>query len=272
MGYYYALALGEEEIVATAIKEQYLPTGEESALPSTLVSALVAMGSKLDTLIGMFSIGEIPTGSRDPFALRRAVNGLIKIAINHSIPLNFSGLIDQLSSLYPATKEYKSAIESFIIDRLSGVYPAVNPSIISSVVGKTPSIELSVLELDAKIRAVDTIASSEGFSDAFSTFQRVSNILKDVSMEREFNVDPSLFDNPYETQLYTVSTAIINKEYSSLEERLDALFGLKNQLDLFFENVMVNAENSQVKANRQSLIGMIYAEIYAIADIKNITL
>jgi len=272
MGYYYALALGESDEVAVAIKEQYLPTGEESALPSSHLSAVVAMAMKLDTLIGMFSIGEIPTGSRDPFALRRAVNGLVKISLAHRIPLNFSALIDALSHLYPQGKEYKKNIETFILERLSGVYPGVNPSIIQSVVSKDASVELDVLDIDRKINAVNTIATSDGFVEAFSTFKRVSNILKDESMEKGFQVDESLFENEAERSLYTAASAAISSEYETLEERLDALFGLKGALDQFFDNVMVNAEDLQVRANRKALVGMIYREIYAIADIKNITL
>ncbi|MDD2839384.1 MAG: glycine--tRNA ligase subunit beta [Sulfuricurvum sp.] len=272
MGYYYALALGESADVATAIKEQYLPTGEESALPSTMLSAIVAMSMKVDTLIGMFSIGEIPTGSRDPFALRRAVNGIIKIAVAHQIPLNFSSLIDQLSNLYPQGKEYKKNIETFIIERLAGAYVGVNPSIIQSVVAKDAHVELDVLEIDRKIRAVNTIASSDSFIEAFSTFKRVSNILKDEAMDKGFSVNVSLFENDAERNLYAAATSAISGSYETLEERLDALFGLKAPLDTFLDNVMVNAEDLSVRANRKALVGMIYAEIYSIVDIKNITL
>lgn len=272
MGHYYALALGESAEVATAIKEQYLPTGEESALPSTMLSAIVAMSMKLDTLIGMFSIGEIPTGSRDPFALRRAVNGIIKIAVAHQIPLNFSTLIDQLSSIYPKEKAYKKNIETFIIERLAGAYVGVNPSIIQSVVAKDAHVELDLLEIDRKIRAVATIASSDTFVEAFSTFKRVSNILKDEAMDKGFSVNEALFENDAERDLYVVASTVLSTTYETLEERLDALFALKAPLDTFFDNVMVNAEDLSVRANRKALVGLIYAEIYSIADIKNITL
>jgi glycyl-tRNA synthetase beta chain len=272
MGYYYALALGESNDVAVAIKEQYLPNGEESALPSTPLSAIVAMSLKLDTLIGMFSIGEIPTGSRDPFALRRAVNGLIKIAVEHQIPLNFSTLIDTLAPHYPTAKEYKKNIETFILERLGGAYVGVNPSIIQAVVSKDSAVELDVLELDRKIRAVSTIASSDSFANAFSTFKRVSNILKDEAMDKVFSVNEVLLDADAERELFSSAKAVLNATYETLEERLDALFALKTPLDSFFDNVMVNADDLTVRANRKALVGMIYQEIYAIADIKNITL
>lgn len=271
MGYYYALALGETEEVAVAIKEQYLPTGEESDLPSTLLSAVVAMANKLDTLIGMFSIGEIPTGSRDPFALRRAVNGIVKIALAHRIPLNVSSLMEALQSRYPQGKEYKKNVETFIVERLLGLYP-INPSIIHAVVSKEEGVELDILEIDRKIGAVSTIAASDAFVEAFSTFKRVSNILKDEPAGALYRVDPALFDNDAERTLYDAANAVIGAAYDTLEERLDALFGLKAPLDGFFDNVMVNADDLSVRANRKALVGTIYREIYAIADIKNITL
>lgn len=271
MGYYYATALGENSDVALAIKEQYLPNGEESALPSTLLSAVVAMANKLDTLFGMFAIGEIPTGSRDPFALRRAVNGLIKISLEHEIPLNFSSLYEHLVFLYPAKESFKQTLETFIIERLGGVYPGINTSIIQSVVGRE-GFELDVLTMDHYIKAVNEIATSETFPEAFSTFKRVSNILKDVAMDEAFEVDVLLFENNAETKLYARATSVINAEHDTAQERLDALFGLKADLDRFFDNVMVNAEDPAVRANRKALVGMIYQEIYSIADIKNITL
>jgi len=222
----------------------------------------------------MFSIGEIPTGSRDPFALRRAVNGIINIALRHNIPLDFSEFIgrENVKALYPQGKEYKKNIETFVIERLAGAYVGVNPSIIQSVVAKDASVELDVLDIDRKIRAVNTIASSDSFVEAFSTFKRVSNILKDEAMDKEFSVNESLFENDAERNLYASAKAVLNGDYESLEERLDALFALKAPLDNFFDNVMVNAEDLSVRANRKALVGMIYAEIYSIADIKNITL
>ncbi|MDP3265686.1 MAG: glycine--tRNA ligase subunit beta [Sulfuricurvum sp.] len=271
MGHYYALALGESTDVAIAIKEQYLPTGEESALPSTLLSAIVAMAIKLDTLIGMFSIGEIPTGSRDPFALRRAVNGLVKIALAYQIPLNFSTLLDVLKPIYPSSKDYKQNVQTFIIERLMGVYP-INPSIIHAVVSKDTDVELNILAIDRKISAVNGIACSEKFIEAFATFKRVSNILKDETMSTKFIVDPALLQEEAERLLYEAASLVIMDQHTTLEERLDALFGLKDLLNSFFDNVMVNAEDLQVRANRKALVGMIYQEIYAIADIKNITL
>ncbi len=273
MGSYYFKALNpnENSNIADAIKEQYLFAGEDIGTP---FSAVVNIAMKLDTLIGMFSIGEIPTGSRDPFALRRAVNGIISIALKHNIPLDFSEFIgrENVKALYPQERDYQKNIETFVIERLAGAYAGVNPSIIQAVVAKEGSVELDVLDIDRKIRAVSSIAASDSFLEAFSTFKRVSNILKDEAMDKAFTIDTALFENDAERDLYAKASAAIESGYATLEERLDALFALKAPLDTFFDNVMVNAEDLNVRANRKALVGMIYREIYAIADIKNITL
>ena len=273
MGSYYFKELfpNENSIIGEAIKEQYAFSGEDISSP---FSAVVNIAIKLDTLIGMFSIGEIPTGSRDPFALRRAVNGIINIALKYKIPLDISELIgrENIKSLYPTKLEYKKNIESFIMERLAGVYPNINSSIIHAVVSKDANIELDILAIDKKISAVNGIASSEKFLEAFATFKRVSNILKDESMSKAFEVDASLLHEEAERHLYETASLVIKDQHTTNEERLDALFGLKDLLNSFFDNVMVNAEDLKVRANRKALVGMIYQEIYAIADIKNISL
>ena len=271
MGHYYTLKAGNSEEMAIAIKEQYKFSGDEISTP---FSAIVNIAMKLDTLIGMFSIGEIPTGSRDPFALRRAVNGIISIALKHNIPLDISEFIRRPSVqiLYPNQNDYALKIDQFVVERLSGVYPNINPSIIQSVLIKNSRIDLDILELDKKIRAVNIIASSDSFQDAFSTFKRVSNIIKDENMDNGFNVKEELLEDEAEQSLYISAKNVIDTYYNGYEERLDALFALKAPLDNFFDNVMVNAEDLSVRANRKALVGMIYAEIYSIADIKNITL
>lgn len=266
MGYYYALAQGEDETVALAIKEQYLPTGEHSELPSTLLSAIVALSIKIDTLCGMFSIDQIPTGSRDPFALRRAVNGIIKIAQKHNIAINFSTMSNDFSTLYK--KDFKESLEKFVIERLNATYSDVNPSIINSVVSN--GCELDMLSIDEKIRAVNNIANSSGFSDAHSTFKRVANILKDDI--KTDSVDESLLKESAENELYNKAKTVISTKYNSVEEKLDALFALKEPLARFFDGVMVNDPDPKIANNRKALVAMIYSEIYEIADIKNISI
>jgi glycyl-tRNA synthetase beta chain len=266
MGYYYALAQNEDPEVALAIKEQYLPNGEESALPSTRVSAIVAMASKLDTLIGLFSINQIPTGSRDPFALRRAVNGIFRIVNAYK----FSFDIASLEILF--AQEYSSfdyaPLQEFILERIYQFYK-VNPSIIKAVIAAG---ELDIVVMDAKIKALNEIASAESFSERFSTFKRVANITKDVNIESELSIDETLFELDAEKELYTACKAVEAKQYASYEEHLDALFSLKPTLDIFFDKVMVNAEDEKLRVNRKNLVCSVYKSFKSIADIKEISI
>ncbi|QOY50885.1 glycine--tRNA ligase subunit beta [Candidatus Sulfurimonas baltica] len=265
MGSYYAKALGESDEVATCIKEQYLPDGEDSELPSSKLSAIVAMSIKLDTLLAMFSINQIPTGTRDPFALRRAVNGLIRITKEHNLEFD---IVKTLKELLVGYAEFDmSKLEAFFLERVKQ-YFKVNPSIIVAVLA---SGERELLAMGKKIEALETMVNSEGFSESFSTFKRVSNITKDINMSIEMIVDHKLFEHEAEKVLHVRYIEVSTCRYNSYEEELDALFGLKPELDKFFEDVMVNAEDESVRNNRKSLLASIYKSILKIADIKEVS-
>ncbi len=266
MGGYYALEQGESREVATAITEQYLPEGEDSPLPSTPMSAIVAMSIKLDTLLALFSVNQIPTGSRDPFALRRAVNGLLRITEEYGFEFDIAKDLESLASGYETIDMQK--LEAFFLERVKQ-YHKVNPSIVEAVLS-TGERELNAI--GKKIQALDTIANSEGFDEAFSTFKRVANITKDIDLSAELKVDSRLFEDICEDLLYQRYSEVMKKKYITYEEELDALLGLKPELDKFFDSVMVNAEDEKIKNNRKSLIASIYKSILNIADIKEVSI
>ena len=265
MGAYYALAQGENEAVATAIREQYLPDGEDSELPSTPLSAIVAMSIKLDTLLALFSVNQIPTGSRDPFALRRAVNGLVRITKEHNLAFNVVETLQTLAKNYDNIDMQK--LESFFLERVKQ-YFKVNPSIVEAVLA---SGERELLKLGQKIEALNTLVTSEGFDEISSTFKRVANITKGMDLSNEMKVDENLFEEDAEKSLHTKYYEVSSKAYGNYEEELDALLGLKPELDKFFEDVMVNAEDEAIKNNRKSLVASIYKSILKIADIKEVS-
>ncbi len=266
MGYYYAKAASEDELVCLALKEQYLPDSFDGELPSNLCSSLVAMSNKLDSLLALFSIDKIPTGTKDPFALRRAANGIIKIVLNQNLSFDIKKDLINLSSDY-ASFDIET-LEQFFLERINQFFDA-NPSIIKAVVS---SGERDIVQLSLKIEALKQIANSSGFKEVFSTFKRVANIIKDVDVEEELTVDENLFETDFEKSLHVEFKKRADKAYNTYEEKLDALFGLKPQIDNFFDNVMVNVDNKSVKTNRQNLIATIYKEFRSIADIKEITL
>jgi len=267
MGYYYAKALGEDEVIYNAIKEQYMPVGEGAELPSTVFSGIVAMAIKLDTLIGLFSVGMIPTGSKDPFALRRAVNGVVRIATANDLSFHIEDIITTL--LKGEYAEFDTQVLSdFIIERINKSLDA-NPSVIAAVLA---SGERDVNEIVKKVAALNEIVSSDVFKEQFSTFKRVANISKDIDLNIPMKIDTTLFKEDAEVSLYDAYEKVINLTYSDYKQELEALFGLKRELDAYFDNVMVNVEDKTLKVNRLNMIGSIYKTFRDIADIKEITI
>jgi len=267
MGYYYAQKENKDEKLCIALKEQYLPDGEDSELPSSTFSSIVALSNKLDNLMGLFSVGMIPTGSRDPFALRRAAAGIFKICYTHKLHLNLNRLIDSTIEQYNNLDTEKLNI--FLNERLYKLYNKVNPSIIKAVLNS--SVDDDILDICLKIEAMDEIVNSSDFKSISDTFKRVANIIKDIDTQN-VTVDPDLFEDDEEKILYSKYQEVVSKSYETFDEELDALFSLKPELDNFFNNVFVNHENEAIKNNRKNLIGTIYNSFKTIADVKEITI
>jgi len=265
MGYYYAKALGKESLVSQAIKEQYFPLGEGAELPSSTFSAIVSMSIKLDTLVGLFSVGKIPTGSKDPFALRRAVNGIVRMVTTYDLPFDIDTVLTMLNELYAEYDVEK--LEEFILERIKKSLDA-NPSVIAAVL---ESGERDINEIAKKVSALNSIVSNASFKEHVSTFKRVANISKEVNLERELVVDTALFSEPIESELYSDYKATMAKSYDSYEEKLTAMFALKAKLDNYFDDVMVNAEDEAIRNNRKNTVASIYKSFREIADIKEIT-
>ena len=266
MGYYYAKAANEDELLYTALKEQYLPDGEDSELPSNKFSSIVALSYKLDNLMGLFSVGKIPTGSKDPFGLRRAAAGIVKIAIEHKLELNLSKIVDELSSSYEGLDKQK--LIEFFNERLLKIFE-VNPSVIKAVLG---SGEGDIYKISQKICALNPIVLSDDFKEASSTFKRVANIIKDIDVNSQLDVSESILEDSAEKELYSSYKDVTSKTYDNYDDELEALFALKPKLDNFFDNVFVNHEDEKIKTNRKNLVGLVYQAFRNIADIKEITI
>ena len=266
MGYYYAKALGKDELVYTAIKEQYFPLGEGAELPSSTFSAIVAISIKLDTLVGLFSVGKIPTGSKDPFALRRAVNGIVRMVTTYDLAFDIDEVLALLNEQY-ATYEVEK-LKEFILERIKKSLEA-NPSVIMAVL---ESGERDINEIAKKVSALNDIVSEPNFKEQFTTFKRVANISKEVNLEDELMVDSSLFVEPIEHDLYDTYQLVMAKKYENYEEKLTAMFSLKKKLDSYFDDVMVNSEDEKIKINRKNTVASIYKSFREIADIKEISI
>jgi len=257
MGYYYALKEGVDEEIATALKEQYTDTA------SNKTSAFLNISRNLDSLLSLFSIGKKPKGNKDPFALRRSANHIIKIALENHIPLDIKKTVNELSQNYKNLNP--DEVIEFIFERLYKFYN-VNPSVIRAVLATGES---NILEIDRKIKLINRVVESEDFKDLSQTFKRVANIVKGFDLNN-IAVDEKLFEKEEEKLLWNEFKKV--KNITDLEKKLDFLISLKPLIDKFFDNVMVNVEDEKIKNNRKSLIASIYKEFLDIADIKEITL
>jgi len=249
-----------------AIKEQYFPLGEGAELPSSIFSAIVSIAIKLDTLVGLFSVGKIPTGSKDPFALRRAVNGIVRMVTTYDLAFDIDEVLNLLNEQYASYDVEK--LKEFILERIKKSLDA-NPSVIMAVL---ESGERDINEIAKKVSALNSIVSEATFKEQFTTFKRVANISKDVNLSDELKVDSSLFKEPIEHDLYDTYRDILSKEYTNYEERLTAMFSLKGKLDSYFDDVMVNAEDKTIRDNRINTVASIYKSFREIADIKEISI
>ncbi len=266
MGYYYAKAAGEEEALCMALKEQYLPVGEESALPGSDFSAVVAMSNKLDTLLSLFGAGKIPTGTKDPFGLRRAVVGIVRIVQDRGFAFDIEKDLAALAAGYEGIDMEK--LQRFFIERLMHHFDA-NASVITAVL---ESGERDINEITHKVEALKKITGAANFKEIASTFKRVANIVKDIDLSADLSVEEPMLHEEAEKALFARFNEVVSVTYDDYEKELEALFGLKPYIDTFFDNVMVNVEDEALQRNRKHLIASIYKAFRNIAELKEVTI
>ncbi|CJL04694.1 glycyl-tRNA synthetase subunit beta [Streptococcus pneumoniae] len=273
-GYYYALNEGEPEDVALALNEQYMPRGAGGELPSTLTGAAVAVADKLDTLVGIFGIGMLPTGSKDPYALRRAALGVLRILIEKQLDLNLVEAVNFAIGQFGT--QVKSAgladqVLEFIFDRLRARYEdeGVDVAAYLSVRAVQPG---SALDFDQRVQAVQAFRTLPEAEALAAANKRVSNLLAKFEAKLPEAVEPRWFDNATEFSLYSalqqaeqaVQPLAAARQY---REALERLAHLRGPVDAFFEAVLVNAEDASVRANRYALLARLRGLFLGVADI-----
>ncbi|PVZ38843.1 glycine--tRNA ligase subunit beta [Pseudomonas sp. CC120222-01a] len=273
-GYYYALNDGEPEDVALALNEQYMPRGAGAELPQTLTGAAVAIADKLDTLVGIFGIGMLPTGSKDPYALRRAALGVLRILIEKQLDLDLSAAVEFAVKQFGAKVKAAGLAEQvleFIFDRLRARYEdeGIDVATYLSVRALKPA---SALDFDQRVQAVQAFRKLPEAEALAAVNKRVSNLLSKAEGAIADQVEPKYFDNANEFSLYSaiqqadqaVQPMAAARQYS---ESLARLAALRDPVDAFFEAVMVNAEDAKVRANRYALLSRLRGLFLGVADI-----
>jgi glycyl-tRNA synthetase beta chain len=273
-GYYYAKHDGEAEDVALALNEQYMPRGAGAELPSTLTGAAVALADKLDTLVGIFGIGMLPTGSKDPYALRRAALGVLRILIDKQLDLDLvetiAFAIQQFGDKIKADS-LAPQVQDFIFDRLRARYEdeGVEVAVYQAVRAVSPT---SPLDFDQRVQAVQVFRSLPQAAALAAANKRVSNLLSKAEGHVAKIVQAHYFDSPSEFALnaaiqqaeHAVQPLAAGRQYTLA---LSQLANLREPVDAFFEAVLVNAEDPAVRANRYALLAKLRGLFLGVADI-----
>nr|WP_298111995.1 glycine--tRNA ligase subunit beta [uncultured Pseudomonas sp.] len=273
-GYYYAKHDGEPEDVALALNEQYMPRGAGAELPSTLTGAAVALADKLDTLVGIFGIGMLPTGSKDPYALRRAALGVLRILIEKQLDLDLADAIAHATQLFDGKVKAQglaAQVQDFIFDRLRARYEdeGVDVAVYQAVRAVAPT---SPLDFDQRVQAVQVFRSLPQAEALAAANKRVSNLLSKAEGQIAAHVEAHHFDSPSE---FALNAAIQQAEHAvqplaqarQYNLALSQLANLREPVDAFFEAVLVNAENPAVRANRYALLAKLRGLFLGVADI-----
>jgi len=269
MGGYYALNDGEDESVSIAIREHYHPRFSGDSLPSSREGLVVAIADKLDTITGIYGIGQGPTGSKDPYALRRMALGLLRIMVEGQLNLDLKALIAQSLSLHSSKVDASSAddIYQFMMDRLRAYYKEqkVSAKAFEAVLAVRPE---SPYDFHRRVEALNLFTQQSESESLIESNKRIANILKEHD-NLGTDVDTSVFVEDAEKALYeAVSNVAKDLSLSAdYEQTMNKLLSLKDSIDSFFDQVMVNTDDEILKRSRLTLLNWVRSLFLSVADI-----
>ncbi len=275
-GKYYAQNSGEAEPVATAVAEHYQPLGADTPLPETEVGALVAIADKLDTIVGYFGIEERPTGSQDPYSLRRHALGTIRILQDRKLPLSLDAVVEKAISLYTVelADDTRSSVLNFIKERQRVILLQTHqyaPDLADAVLAVGV---VDIIDILKRASALAEFRLTPNFEEVYNALNRVLRILPSDAPE---TVDATLLCDDAEKQLYACITETELGFQQSIQERdyaklLTQLAALQPAIDTFFDDVLVMAEEPALRTNRLALLNQIGRNIYAVADLTKLVI
>ncbi|MBH2697743.1 glycine--tRNA ligase subunit beta [Serratia nevei] len=274
MGMHYARHDGEAEDVAVALNEQYQPRYAGDALPQSLVACSLAIADKMDTLAGIFGIGQHPKGDKDPFALRRAALGVLRIIVEKNLPLDLQTLTEEAVRLYGSKLTNAKVVDEvveFMLGRFRAWYQEEGHAVdtIQAVLARRPT---KPADFDARVKAVSHFRTLEAAAALAAANKRVSNILAKSTETLNDSVRASVLKDAAEIQLATHLVVLRDKlqpyfAAGNYQEALVELAALREPVDAFFDNVMVMADDAEVRVNRLTLLSKLRELFLQVADI-----
>jgi len=274
MGRYYASKDGEDDSVALALDEQYMPRFSGDQTPSSETGQALSIAERIDTLMGIFALGQIPSGDKDPFALRRAALGLLRTIIEHKLVLDIPKILSQSAALFPQEVNASEACEpvyTFMLHRLKGYFSDqdISTDIFDSVIALSPA---QPYDFACRIDAVNQFKQLEASESLAAANKRIANILKKLKGKRPTEVNSELFVEEAEKhlsdQLATVSERITPLlAQAQYTQALTELSTLREVVDRFFDDVMVMADDEALKNNRIALLGSLQGQFIQVADL-----
>ncbi|MFL4452992.1 glycine--tRNA ligase subunit beta [Serratia marcescens] len=274
MGMHYARHDGEAEDVAVALNEQYQPRYAGDALPQSLVACSLAIADKMDTLAGIFGIGQHPKGDKDPFALRRAALGVLRIIVEKNLPLDLQTLTEEAVRLYGSKLTNAKVVDEvveFMLGRFRAWYQEEGHAVdtIQAVLARRPT---KPADFDARVKAVSHFRTLDEAAALAAANKRVSNILAKSTETLNDSVRASVLKDAAEIQLATHLVVLRDKlqpyfAAGNYQEALVELAALREPVDAFFDNVMVMADDAEVRVNRLTLLSKLRELFLQVADI-----
>ena len=276
MGRYYALHDGEDARVADAIEQHYQPRFANDTVPDDNIAASVALADKLDTLVGIFGIGLLPTGEKDPFALRRHALGVLRILLEKQLPLDLMRLLERAHAQFPREVLADSVavdVHEFMLERLRGYLREHNftPDEIESVLSQSPTRIDLVMPRMVAVQQFRQMPEAESLSAAN---KRIRNILK-KAQDVEAAPELALLQEPAEKNLYAAVNKLLPQVNSLVEaedyaDALKLLAGVRADVDTFFDEVMVMTEEPMTRNNRLALLAQLEQLMNRVADISRL--
>jgi len=284
VGGLYAQAQGEAQDVAEAVYDHYRPVGLDDPLPRNLIGCAVALADKLDSVVGCFAVGVVPTGSSDPFALRRAALGIVKIILEKKLPVSLSlavGAATKALLTSPpkrgVTPEQESQILEFILDRARFVLREKSGFAYDEVNAVLRAGSDDLVDAQKRLGALRAIRKSKNFEPLAVSFKRIRKILEKANIKpgEADHVHPDLFEGEAEWGLFSAmrdaaAKVQLEKRAGRYQQALEIIAGLRKAVDRFFDEVMVMAENATVRKNRLELLSELLREFTTIADFSEI--